>query len=75
MRPKNCPTSARNTVRYESERCPTEIGTLSDRNWNQCPTAVGIRNKANRDGPLLHLKRDKGNGTNGFLHMTLLRVR
>jgi PelA/Pel-15E family pectate lyase len=46
MVPKNCPTSARNTVRYESERCPAEIGTLSDRNWNQCPTAPGIRNIA-----------------------------
>ncbi len=43
MVPQNCPTSARNTVRYESERCPAEIGTLSDRNWNQCPTAPGIR--------------------------------
>ena len=43
MMPENCPTSARNTVRYESERCPTQIGTLSDRNWNHCPTAPGIR--------------------------------
>ena len=59
MVPKNCPTSARNTVRHESERCPAEIGTLSDRNWNQCPTAVGIRrefleqegNRGNRDFP------------------------
>jgi hypothetical protein len=41
--PINCPNSARNTVRYESERCPAEIGTLSDRNWNQRPTAPGIR--------------------------------
>ena len=44
MGPKNCPTSVRNTVRYESERCPAQIGMLSDRNWNQCPTAPGIRN-------------------------------
>src|SRR4029077_5517693 len=43
MVPENCPTSARNTVRYESERCPAKIGTLSDRNWNHCPTAPGIR--------------------------------
>ena len=43
MVPKNCPTSARNTVRYESERCPAKIGTLSDRNWNHCPTDPGIR--------------------------------
>src|ERR1017187_4234368 len=33
----------RNGVRQKSERCPAEIGTLSDRNWNQCPTAPGIR--------------------------------
>ena len=46
MMPENCPTSARNTVRHESERCPVEIGTLSDRNRNQCPTAPGIRNIA-----------------------------
>ena len=43
MVPQNCPTSARNTVRQESERCPAKIGMLSDRNWNHCPTAVGIR--------------------------------
>ena len=46
MVPENCPTSARNTVRHESERCPAEIGTLSDRNWNQCPTAPGIRSES-----------------------------
>src|SRR5208282_849263 len=46
MVPQNCPTSTRNTVRQKSERCPAEIGTLSDRNWNQCPTAVGIRTPA-----------------------------
>ncbi len=46
MVPQNCPTSARNTVRQESERCPAKIGMLSDRNWNHCPTAVGIRNLA-----------------------------
>jgi len=43
MLPENCPTSDRNTVRNESERCPTEIGTLSDINWNHCPICVGIR--------------------------------
>ncbi len=42
---QNCPVSARNTVRYESERCPTEIGTLSGRNRNHCPTSPGIRKR------------------------------
>ena len=45
MVPQNCPTSARNTVRQKSERCPAKIGMLSDRNWNHCPTAVGIRSR------------------------------
>jgi len=49
MVPKNCPTSARNTVRYESEPCPAKIGMLSDRNWNQCPTETGIRSFGERD--------------------------
>ena len=34
MLPKNCPVSDRNTVRIESERCPTEIGMLSEMNRN-----------------------------------------
>ena len=34
MLPKNCPASDRNTVRFESEQCPTEIGTLSEMNRN-----------------------------------------
>jgi len=43
MVPENCPTSARNTVRQKSERCPAVIVTLSDRNWIHCPTSPGIR--------------------------------
>jgi hypothetical protein len=53
MLPKNCPASARNTVRFESERCPTEIGTLSDINWNHCPVCPGIRTGAIRTYPEL----------------------
>ena len=41
--PENCPVSARNTVRYQSERCPLSIGTLSEQNRNHCPTRPGIR--------------------------------
>ena len=43
IQPQNCPPAARNPVRQESEWCPAEIGTLSDRDWNHCPTEPGIR--------------------------------
>ena len=46
--PKNCPISPRNAVRFKSERCPTEIGTLSGSNRNHCPNCPGIRIQVQR---------------------------